>query len=1421
MTRLDLSKRVFRLRAFRLFGVLGVLFFVMPGMPSYPAWAVQGQVVPEVRVLSLGGESFVARRWTARTGLPINQVTGLQKGEDGYLWLSTLDGLVRFDGMQFTLFNKAGAPDLPTARFYGLLGEANGSFWLESEAHHLVRFHNETFTDHTPELTGRFLALYLHDNGVWAGTETGLFRFDGVRFEPVARVQNGAVSAIHVDRTGSLWIGRGTGALERLDPHTFRVLERHLPESSGLEPIVLLAEDAGGAVWGASRRGTVRVAPDGVTEHVLVDLVGDLLSLLPPGDGEVGVLTTNVNSTFVLEGAEWRLLDPIGASRLRLRGAMEASSGSWSVVGGVLLRNGLPAAPAIRNIKTALLDHEGSVWGAGLDGLFQIRLSSVQGIRLEHDGAVYNAYTLHEGPSGTVWVAAQGPSLRAGLWRLEGKTPELVLHYPNPDLPARLEMGVLEDRRGSLWVALEEGGVCRLESFRCLEANREPMNGALVRGMFESRDGTLWFGTVSGVWGRRPDGSWFVWGPADGLPVTSVRAFAETPEGTLWMGTSTAGMIHWDGTSFEQISLADGLTSSSIRALYLDDHGTLWVGTEGRGVSVVRRRESLGGDGARSWEIKAIRQADGLFDDGVHQIVEDGAGRLWMSSNRGLFYVDRAQLQDFVDGVAPAVRSVHFDERDGLLNRELNGGVHGAGILTRAGDVYFPGMEGVARIPPDRMGVSEVPPQVWVESANSGGDRIVPQDGVIQLSRGSRDLEIGFAGLSFWSPQTMVFRFRLHGSDAGWREVVGRRSAFYTNLSGGRYRFEVLASTAPGVWSDTPAVVEVIVPYRAHEHPVLQAGVGILMLLGLFGFIHLRESRLRWQAKKLEVLVGERTQVVESQAARLLEMDRLKSRLFEDISHEFRTPLTLVLAPLENLREELSESLSPEGRRDIDLATHSAQRLLELVGQILDLARLEAGRLPLQVSAMAAAEWIEHQVLAFAPLAEQKEVFLRSEIRADLPVVWSSPDLIQKMLGNLISNAIKFTPEAGAVRVKAWADDAFLYVEVRDSGPGIPPDRLGSLFQRFSEPWHVVEGESALPSTRIGLSLAHQLAELHGGGIDVTSEEGFGATFTLKLRVGFDHFPEHVKVDTTGTALAGILPSTRTDSLSRASSPTGAQEQSEFMGGRPESTDGPAGTRPRVLVVEDHGDVRAYLQVLLGSRYNLSVAENGRDALNQMDALGVPDLIVSDLRMPEVDGMALLSAVRAMDQRRADGLTTPFLLISAKEDSMDRASAYAMGVSDFMAKPFSPRDLLARIEGLLATQAFLQKRRPVYQVSASTVDVGSQSSTFLTRLADVAEEHLSDPDFGITELASALGYSRSGLYRKLEEVGEASAAQIIQRMRLERAAQLLNQGTGSVSRVAHLCGFRTVSHFSRAFKARYGVPPSQFVDAPSTGTQRQ
>lgn len=1418
-----------------------------PGIGSYLGWrtallgflawlvllasaaSLPAQLTPESRIIHLGDQQFVQRSWSARHGLPVNQVTGILQSEDLYIWLSTFDGLFRFDGIRFVAFNQTSSPELPTARFTGVLGEAQGAIWLRSDQRHLIGFRDGVFQDHLPD-TGPLLGFHIDPDGmVWAGSDLGLLRYSGGRFAPVVLPGVGTVTAIAAATgpggvrerwSGDLWVSTADGHLHRVDPGEGRVLESHpVPwtPGPGAEAMTI---DMEGAVWLTSYKGSIRLL-DGVVEaHPLEAPTHGVRTFIPPEDGQPAYLRL-AGQTLLLDNGRWIHLEEGDDGSWPSVGALGPDGSRWAISGESVIRDGVLISDSVGPQGQAISDHEGSIWIGSITGLHQIRPASVSGIPLEQGGIPHHAYGLHEGPTGTLWITATRPPVGSGLWRMtDGQgDPEFV--DPLAGQFTYIEMPVLEARNGDLWVSLDTGGACRLDAdLRCPDDGLFPMDGDMIRGIFQDRDGTIWFGAEGRVKALDTDGTWTMVGAEDGLPGSRIRAFVETPEGHLWMATESNGIVRWDGEVVEQLTTTEGLSGDQVRALHLDREGILWVGTEGRGISrVVEQAPSRDGGG---WDITSIRQIDGLFDDGVHQILEDDDGRFWMSSNRGLFFVHRTELEAFAAGEASNIRSTGFDERDGLLNRELNGGVHGAGIRTSTGRLIFPGMEGLAVVDPGRVRPTPGPPTVRIEGGIVNRLPVPAEDGVIALPRSSRDVEITFSSLSFWSPQSTVFRYRLRGVDGDWREISGRRSAFYTNLPAGRYTFEILASQDLQNWSGEPVTMDLLVPYRLHEHPVSQAGAGLLFLLGLLGVIRLREMRLQEQARELELQVNERTQLVEAQAERLLEMDRLKSKLFQDISHEFRTPLTLVIAPLENAHRALEGSSEArthydENRllHDVDLAMESAKRLLELVGQILDLTRLEAGHLPARVHPTDPVPWLNRHILSFTPLADVKNIDLKKEVPDSLPTIWSSRDLLNKMVGNLVSNAIKYTPEGGSVRVRAWTDGAFVNIEVRDSGPGIPRDRLPSLFQRFSDGW-VTGEEGALPSTGIGLSLTHQLAEFHGGGVDVSSEEGFGSTFTLRLKLGHTHFPDGVLAQDVPNEGEEEEPPTPESASGAALRPSARVPAPKHTG--PEGTADPAHAgRPRVLVVEDHTGVRSYLQLILSEAYHVEAVGNGKMALARMASESF-DLILSDLRMPEMDGMELLDRIRRDDRVREDGLSTPFVLISARDDRDERSGAYSLGASAFLSKPISPRELLACIDGLLKTQESLRKRRPILKVSAAEVQAESSDAVFLARLAEVAEAHLEDPDFGTSELAAALGYSRSALYRKLGEIGEDTPARILARLRLDRAAQLLEEDAGSVSRIALRCGFRSVSNFSRAFKKEHGIPPSRFVDMTSQGT---
>ena len=523
--------------------------------------------------------------------------------------------------------------------------------------------------------------------------------------------------------------------------------------------------------------------------------------------------------------------------------------------------------------------------------------------------------------------------------------------------------------------------------------------------------------------------------------------------------------------------------------------------------------------------------------------------------------------------------------------------------------------------------------------------------------------------------------------------------------------------------------------------------------------------------------------------ARLLDM---RSRFFQNVSHELRTPLTLIAGPVQRLLDE--EDLAPIVRADLELVERSATRLRGLVTELLDLARLEAGHLPLHVSENDLVAYVQGAVAGFAPMAEAKGLALRfASDRDELPVFFDSGKLDRALL-NLVANAVKFTPPGGFVEVSLHADDNRARLRVRDTGTGIAADELPHLFDRF----HRARAHDAVEGTGLGLPLAQALARLHGGDVSVDSTPGLGSVFELSLPLGSAHFsPE---------ALAPAPAALPSSTVKRGRTPLSSAEPFSL----------PDDGRPVLLVVDDSPDIRTFVARVLADLGTVVEAEDGAAALDVARDL-VPDLVVSDLMMPRLDGLGLIEALRrdpALDH-------IPVVMLTAKAGDESRLDGLRAGVDDYLAKPFQPNELRVRVENLLERQRRLRERfgqalaapsedeRRRLATTASPVAVTSADEAFVARAKAVVEAELVDEHFGVDALADALGLSRRQLERKLRALVDVSPAEFVRLIRLSRAADLLGSGFGNVSEVAYAVGM-SPSHFARLFREQFGVVPSEF-----------
>ncbi|MGI9174133.1 MAG: two-component regulator propeller domain-containing protein [Rhodothermales bacterium] len=1196
--------------------------------------------------------------WRTSDGLPHNAVTALHQTRDGYLWVGTTAGLVRFDGLQFAPVATLQAPQLGYSYIWSLLESRDSTLWVGSSdgLTRLSQGHATTYTtqDGLPANFVRTLALGPRGR-LWVGTYgSGLCRYDAEAFTCYGTADGLPdlfVNALWVDRAGTLWVGTDTG-VSRWDGSRF------VPGSTDtlFQPDVkALLGDAAGTLWLGTGSGLYRMQ-DGRPEPVL-------------WEGE-----------------------PLGAGR-------------------VLLQDG----PDV-------------LWiGTEANGLFRYR-----------DGAFQH--------------------IQVG---------ELLSHG---DVRA-----LLRDREDILWVGTNGGGLDGLKRARVhTYAAEEGLPSDVVFALHTDRRGQVWIGG-QGL-GRWTKDGFTTFTDEDGLAIGLIVTMAEAPSGTLWFGSDIGGLSRFENGPFTTFTTADGLPTDAIRALHVDASGALWIGTRGGGLS---RFE----DG----RFTTISTRQGLPDNIIFRILEDDRGYLWMNTGRrGLFRVPKTELEAAMRGEIERVTPLVLGPSDGLRSPEGVGGFHPAGWKARDGRLWFPTHQGGVVVDPDHVETASVPPPVHIERVLVDDDPVPISDGTLTLSPEADRVEIQYPGLSFLDPRGLCFRYLLSGEDAGWVDAGARRSRTYDNLAPGRYTFRVTAVDADGTWSDEPAELAMLVIPPWWRTPWALGLFGLLLGASVYGLVRWRVWQLQRRNAALEALVAARTSQVEAQADALREMDRVKSRFFANLSHEFRTPLTLILGPLGMLLERTPQGegrLSESPDRDLLRGMrHQSRRLLRLINQPLDLSKLDAGRMPLRARR---ADLVAFLRRLTASLAETQGVTLDFHTETDWLELAFDPEKLEHVFSNLLSNALKFTPEGGKVQLSLQAGPETADVRVRDTGPGIPEAALPHIFDRF------YQAEASGPGgTGIGLALARELVELHGGTIRAESAPGFGSTFTVQLPLALEA--------TSAPPADEAAPDPSDDDLDLDVETDEAVEA---------ETSGPGENAPLVLLVEDNPDVRGFLKQALRTRYRIAEADSGEAGLTQARA-AIPDLVISDVMMPEMDGLELCRRLRADERLGA----TPVILLTARASEESRLEGLGAGADDYLTKPFSAAELLARAENLIEIRRHLRRRFSAEVVVRPTqVTVPSADATFLEQVKDAVEAHLDDRTFGVERLADEVHLSRRQLHRKLRDLTGLSSVGFIRVMRLERATQLLEQRAGTIAEIAYQVGFQDAGYFARLFRQAYGQTPSEYL----------
>jgi len=1214
---------------------------------------------------------YAADAWGLDDGLPQSTVESIARTTDGHLWLGTQEGLARFDGVRFRTVDAHDGLPHPTVLTLAADTRAPGALWVGTRDGGLVHLDRDLRVTQYSEdagLVGGTVAAMIVDRAgrVWAGTREGLCMLDPSTSSPhfqcmTAGLDDPYVRRMAAGRDGSLWLGTRAGLYRY---HGGRITSLAGLGGMAAEPVTALREDRAGGLWVGTLAGLGYVR-GGALQDVPATALFDGLEVS-------AILQDRAGSVWVGTYGEGlvRLHDGEAAPALTTAGRAD-----------------------VKTVRALFQDPEGSLWVGTLGG----GLARLRDGRFTPFGAAEGlgadiAFAVAPDPRGGVWV---GTTEGGAAHIVGGRVTQRVTTADG--LPSDAVSTILPTRDGAVWIGLNGAGLCRWadEQATCFtEADGLP--DPFVLSLFEDRAGTLWVGSDAGL--SRWTGAGFAPPDVADAPQAPIVSLAQTPDGALWAGSFGDGlfyMAHGRTTHYPEAA------GAVVLALHAQADGTLWAGSEGEGLTRIRRE-------GPHFIAHHFTTREGLLSDAVLQVLEDRHGALWLTSNRGIAQVALADLDRVVRGGARSVQPIVYGRADGLRSAEANGGGQPAGAVATDGSVWVPTVGGVATIQPASILTNPVVPPVAVQRLVVD-ERAVPlADGGVVLPAGSRELRFEYAGLSFNAPARVQHRYRLDGRDDDWTMAGERRAAFYTDLAPGHYVFRVEAANDDGVWNDTGATVAFTL--KPHFWQTGWFTVFCVVALGglAFAAYRTRTRQLEARAAHLEKVVDERTHelresmeevqaqksVIEEQAQTLVRLDEAKTAFFSNISHEFRTPLTLTIGPLENA---LGEAYGPVGgplRRQMAMMLRNARRLLRLINQLLDVSKLESGKMDLKARRGDLRTLLDMVVRSFEGFAEEHGQALTLEAPAPVALHFEA-DKLEKVFFNLLSNAIKYTPAGGSITVgveERVADEQYpegaAVVRVTDTGAGIDAAALPYIFDRF----HQAEGaqSSVQASTGIGLSLVQELVALHGGTVTVESRKAgesdapSGSTFTVTLPLGIAHLspasieggdvPEAATADAMDARLE--LAKVETDYRDRQTDrPANYEGDATFTG------DGMAGPHPGaelVLLVEDNPDVRAYVRDCLADRYRIAEAGDGEAGLEAARRLR-PDLILSDVMMPKMDGYTMCRHVK----EDAEIGHTPLILLTAKADEEQRVEGLELGADDYMAKPFNARELRARVHNTL------------------------------------------------------------------------------------------------------------------------------------------
>ena len=1348
------------------------------------------------------------QRLSTANGLASNGINDILQDSRGFIWLATNNGLHRFDGYKMKIYfhDPNDSSTLSNSALNFLYEDSENNIWIGAYREGLNKFdrNNESFTrfhigNTNPDAHNQNIVSEIcedSDNDFWIGTDYGLLKFnpttgqyirftvDSKSFNRNVSVKglNNITSMIRMDKNKLLIGTRDDGLIE------FDMTEKEFKDSpyndlellkyphDHLKSIRDIYKESEDVYWiAAYGHGLYRFEPH-----------KDIVQNYRPGNdndertAEPISVTLSMNSTGEIWLGTTKGLFKFNRSNHSFESFYHSSQNSKSI--------------SSSRISKVFVDKDEHLWigtqNGGISFLpkWQKSYKSYEWNSEDQNSLGYGRVTgIQEDKNGDIWSSSWGGGV--SYYNSADKT---FKHYSYDSRePYHISSShintIFIDDENNVWI-----GSSQLELLNPKTSTIRNINYTVPEGKFKSIylfcegiKNDIWIGTKYTGFARfnREDESfrYFYHDPKDSLSLSNdeITCIFQESSGVLWVGTMN-GLNRLDNPYNERIEFKKyfndstdprSISNNLVEDLYQDKKGRVWVGTY-RGLDLFDR------------DINGFKQINidmGSTNKIIKKILEDDHENLWIRSGENLvkFNPDSKHIRV-------------YNERDGFLPAGLPGRWDEVLYIGKSGMMYYGGVNRFVSFNPNMLKDNPIPPTIVITNfllhnkpvdigENSPLKKSITETELIELAYNQNIISFEFAALDYTNPIKNQYAYIMEGLDKDWIYAdASRRFASYTNLDPGKYTFRVKGSNNDGIWNEEGASITVIIlpPWWKTTWAYMLYAALIIGSLYLLWKLNMRRIRIKhdYEMSKFE-------------AKKLHEVDEMKSTFFANISHEFRTPLTLILGPV---KEFINSEKNEKKKEELSIIYKSADRLNGLVNQLLDLSKLEAGKMKLETTSEDVIPLLKGLVLSFASLAEKKKIKLNFNSNLSELKAYLDRDKIEKIMSNLLSNAFKFTPEGGTVNVAVNKSEINVEIIISDNGIGISEDRLGNIFNRFYQ----VDGSHTREheGTGIGLALTKELVELHKGTIDVVSGEGKGTTFTIKLPLGKDHLKPGEFCEEKKEEEKLIPPDS---DLIPDKEKQGEKIDIEIYTDK---------EKPLLLIVEDNADVRNYIKGYLRKDYRLLEAKDGEEGLNKAFE-HIPDLIVSDVMMPKLDGFQFCENIKT-DERTSH---IPLILLTAKASGQDKIEGLETGADDYIMKPFDAKELKVRVKNLIDQRKKIVnhfKSQGLFEIS--NLNITSKDKKFITKAIEIINKHISDEYFDVNTFAKEIGLSRVQLHRKLTALIGHPASELIRIIRLTKAAKLIQSKFGNISEIALEVGFNNPANFAKAFRIQFGVSPSEY-----------